>query len=205
MLDTLGDIANSMNAALRSLGFPTHPTELYRTLVGEGTEHLIRCILPKDQVNDQTIGKCMAINRAEYARRWPENTKPYDGIGELLSALEERNIPKVVLSNKPDEFTQVIVKKILSDWSFEIIRGVGASVPEKPDPTGALQIAAELSIPPHEFIYLGDTKTDMQTANAARMYAVGALWGFRTAEELNANGAKVLVEKPEDVLKLLIT
>ena len=122
---------------------------------------------------------------------------------ELLRALEDRSFPKAVLSNKPDDFTKLTVEKLLPQWSFQIVRGVGPSVPKKPDPAAVLQIADELQIHPHRFLYLGDTNTDMLTANSAGMYAVGALWGFRTAQELLASGAKALVEKPLDVLNLL--
>ena len=96
-----------------------------------------------------------------------------------------------------------MVDKFLPSWSFSIVRGVGPSVPRKPDPTASLDIARELQVPPEQFLYLGDTNTDMQTANSAGMYAVGALWGFRGADELLKNGAKALVKRPQDVLDLL--
>jgi len=76
------------------------------------------------------------------------------------------------------------------------------SVPIKPNPAGALQIAEELDILPERFVYLGDTDTDMQTAVAAGMFPAGALWGFRTAEELTENGAKVLLKTPKEVTQL---
>jgi phosphoglycolate phosphatase len=76
-------------------------------------------------------------------------------------------------------------------------------LPKKPDPAGALQIAQRLGLDPAAFIYLGDTNTDMQTAVAAGMTPVGALWGFRTAQELLAAGAKALLAKPADLLRLL--
>ncbi len=139
----------------------------------------------------------------EYTRRWAENTHPYPGIPELLRALEQRNIPKVVLSNKHDEFTQLIVARLLKGFSFQIVRGALPSVPVKPDPTSALQIARQMDIPPGRFLYLGDTNTDMKTAQAAGMFGVGVLWGFRTAEELTASGAQALAKTPEDVLNLL--
>jgi phosphoglycolate phosphatase len=138
----------------------------------------------------------------EYSKHWADNTKLYPGIPELLSALQERKIPTAVLSNKPDEFTQIMVEKLLPDWSFRIVRGLKSSMPKKPDPAAALDISRELRIPPCQFLYLGDSNIDMQTANSAGMYAVGALWGFRTAEELLENGAKALIENPQDVLKL---
>jgi phosphoglycolate phosphatase len=77
------------------------------------------------------------------------------------------------------------------------------SVPKKPDPTAALQIARRLGIQPSEFLYLGDTDIDMKTATGADMYPVGALWGFRSADELLAGGAKTLVDNPSDLLHLL--
>jgi phosphoglycolate phosphatase len=139
----------------------------------------------------------------EYRRRWAHNTRPYPGIPALLSELQGLKIPMAVLSNKPHEFTQLMVDKFFCEWSFCIVLGHEASMPPKPDPAGALQIAEELNIAASEFIYLGDTNTDMQTANAAGMFAVGALWGFRTAEELLSSGAQVIVEKPSEVLNLL--
>jgi len=192
-----------MNAVLTRFGFPTHPTDSYRYFVGDGTDCLVRRVLPKDHLDDETVSRSLTALRDEYSKHWADNTKPYAGIPELLSALQERKFPKAVLSNKPDEFTQITVEKLLPDWSFGIVRGVKPSVPKKPDPAAALDIARELQIPPRRFLYLGDTNTDMQTANSAGMYAVGALWGFRTAEELRANGAKTLVENPQDILKLL--
>jgi len=203
LLDTLADIANSMNAVLERLGFATHPLDSYRYFVGDAMDTLVRRTLPKDRLDDETIDTCIAAVKEEYGRRWAENTVPYPGISELLSALETAALPKAVLSNKPDEFTRLTVEKLLGQWSFEIVRGVGPQVPKKPDPTGALKIAAELSIAPAQVLYLGDTNTDMQTARSAGMYAVGALWGFRTAEELLASGAKALVAQPREVLKLL--
>ena len=92
---------------------------------------------------------------------------------------------------------------MLGDFHFEIVRGAKPPVPVKPDPTAAIQIATELDIPPGRLIYLGDTDTDMQTAHAAGMFAAGALWGFRTAAELSANGAQALLKTPQEALDLL--
>ena len=203
MLDTLTDLADSMNAALARLGFPSHPVDAYRYFVGDGMETEARRALPKDKINAETIKKCLTIAREEYACRWVRNTRPYPGIAELLTALEERKIRKAILSNKPDDFTQIIVTRLLSCWTFDLVRGLKPPINPKPDPAAALQIATEFCVPPHKILYLGDTNTDMQTANNAGMFAVGALWGFRTSEELKNSGAKTLVETPLKVLNLL--
>ena len=192
-----------MNAVLGRLGFPTHPTDSFRYFVGDGSEQLIKAVLPAEHLDERTATDCLAAMRDEYSKRWAENTKPYPGIPELLSAVEKLALPMTILSNKSDEFTQLTVAKLLPSFSFEIVRGARDLVPRKPDPTAALQIADQLSIEPQQFLYLGDTNTDMQTANLAGMYAMGALWGFRTAHELVSAGAKTLAHKPLDVLNLL--
>ena len=203
LLDTLTDIANATNAALTRLGLPTHPCDAYRYFLGGGMDCLVRRSSPERCHDSETLGKLHEAIRDEYGTRWAENTRPYPGIVELLAGLDKRSIVKVVFSNKPDDFTKKTVAKLLPDSHFEIVRGATPEVPVKPDPAGALQIADELDIPPERFVYLGDTDTDMQTANAAGMFAAGALWGYRTAEELSANGAQVLLRTPQEVPNLL--
>lgn len=203
LLDTLTDIADATNAALERLGFPTHPRDAYRYFLGGGMDCLVRRALPEDCHDIPTLKQCDEAIRQEYGIRWDQNTRPYPGIVELLSELDKRGIVKVVLSNKPDDFTRKTVVKLLPEFNFEIIRGARPSIAVKPDPTAAIRIADELEIPPARFVYVGDTDTDMQTANAAGMFAAGALWGFRTAEELSASGAKALLKTPLDILNLL--
>ena len=184
------------------MGFPTHPIESYRRFVGDGAGCLARRVLPDDHQDDETAERCREIIRAEYAKCWADNTKPYPGVTELLTELQERGIPMAVLSNKPHDATRTVVEGYFPDYHFQVVRGALPSVPVKPDPAGALQIAEELGIPPERFVYLGDTDTDMHTAVAAGMFPAGALWGFRTAEELTANGARVLLKTPHEVVNL---
>jgi len=203
LLDTLADIADAANAALTRLGFPTHQRDAYRYFLGGGMDHLVRRATPEGFNDSETLKKCREAIIDEYRSRWAQNTRPYPGIAELLAELDNRGIVKAVLSNKPDDFTKRTVEKLLSEFRFDIIRGARPEVPLKPDPTSALKIAAELDIPPRRFIYIGDSDIDMRTARAAGMFAAGALWGFRTAEELSANGAQVLLKAPREVVNLL--
>jgi phosphoglycolate phosphatase len=140
---------------------------------------------------------------AEYTRRWGSVTRPYEGIPELLESLEVRGIKRAVLSNKPDEITKLMVEHYFRDASFQAVRGARPSVPKKPDPYAALEIARGLGVHASRMIFLGDTDTDMRTASNAGMYAVGVLWGFRGADELLKNGARELVSRPHEVLDLL--
>ena len=92
---------------------------------------------------------------------------------------------------------------ILPQWRFEIVQGAIPDAPLKPDPTLALQIAKKLRIPPEQFLYLGDTNTDMQTAVSSGMFPVGCVWGYRTPDELLQAGAKVLINTPAEMLDIL--
>ncbi len=203
LLDTLEDLADSMNAALGRHGYPPHPVEAYRHFVGDGVENLARRALPEGSRDADNIDRCLAAMRAEYGRRCDRKSRPYAGVPELLDALGERGLVLAILSNKMDDFTQRVVSKLLADWSFAVVRGALPEVPRKPDPAGAVAIARELEIPPAEFLYLGDTGTDMKTAVSAGMFAVGALWGFRDAPELRESGARKLIARPGELLELL--
>ncbi len=203
LLDTLTDLANAMNRTLEAMGFPPHPVEAYKYFVGDGVENEAKRALPKDKLGPDTILECVELARAEYARCWHENTRPYHDIGELLTALIERDIIMTILSNKPDHFVKLMVEKLLPDRQFEIVRGAIDGVPIKPDPAAALAIAKQLNIPPKNFLYLGDTNTDMKTAVNSEMYPVGATWGFRTADELTQNGAKTLIHHPTALLNIV--
>ncbi|MDP2920085.1 MAG: HAD family hydrolase [Dehalococcoidia bacterium] len=203
LLDTLLDLANSVNDALRRLGFATHPTPAYRYFVGEGREIMALKSLPPDHRDPATVNKLVALINQEYSRQWAINTRPYPGIPELLDTLAGMDIRTAVLSNKADDISKTMVAGLLGRWRFDVVRGALNGVPKKPDPTAALQIANELHLKPSEFIYLGDSDIDMKTAAAAGIYPVGALWGFRTEEELARGGAKVLVKHPMELMKIL--
>jgi phosphoglycolate phosphatase len=164
---------------------------------------LVTRALPEDHRNQAIVDKVAVTQWEEYSRNWANKTQPYEGIPELLDSLQERRITKCILSNKPDDFTRTIVQKFLSKWKFAVVRGQSIDRPVKPNPSGANQIALDVGITNAEFLYVGDSDTDMKTADAAGMFAVGVLWGFRSREELIGAGAKALIERPWDLLKLL--
>ncbi|MBM3860328.1 MAG: HAD family hydrolase [Verrucomicrobia bacterium] len=199
LADTLEDLADAVNHALAALGCPTHPLPSYRYFVGDGARNLMLRTLPADKAS--LADKALALMRAHYDAHCFDKTRLYPGIPELVSSL--RGLKLAVFSNKPDTFTKRMVAHFFPDEPFAAVRGQLPNQPLKPDPSVALQIAGELGIPPCEWLYLGDTNTDMRTALAAGMFAVGALWGFRDREELIKAGAQELVAHPEDVLRLL--
>lgn len=202
LLNTIEDLADSMNLVLGRLGFSLHTVEEYKLIVGEGIDLLIRHSLPAF-ADENTVMKAIDMMKEEYNKRYAVKTKPYPRIPELLDKLVIRKMPITIFSNKPDEFTSKVVSKLLSKWRFDVVLGEGKGIPKKPNPEGALKIAKRLKIKPENFLYLGDTGIDMQTAHNAGMNGVGVLWGFRSYKELIENGAKHIIKNPLEVLRLL--
>jgi len=204
LLDTLEDIADSVNAALAAMDHPAHDVPAYKLMIGEGVRHLASSALPaRIRDDDSAIDELLMRIRDEYARRWNVKTRPYEGIPELLDWLSARRIKTAILSNKPHEFTELGVRELLPSWRFDAIIGQRDGVPQKPDPSQAIEIARTLEIDPQKFLYLGDSGVDMQTARAAGMFPVGALWGFREKQELVANGARKIIASPMELVPIL--
>lgn len=204
LLDTIGDLADSMNAVLENHGLPLHRTEEYKLFVGEGVETLVARSLPAGLEFSSDMPGLVAEMKSEYRNRWSVKTKPYTGVPELLRGLAERNLPIAVLSNKPDEFTKEMIGHYFSGVPFVAVMGAQKGFPMKPDPSTALMVCRHMGLEPETVVYLGDSGTDMQTALRAGMIAVGALWGFRGEKELRANGAKILLDKPMELMKLCL-
>lgn len=201
LLDTLEDLANSCNHALRELGLPTHPVKAYRRFVGNGARVLIERILPREALDDETIAKARALFDEHYHLHQFDRTQPYPGIPELLRALKENGLLLGVVSNKPDEFVQLIAAHYFPGV-LDAVAGQQGKL-TKPDPTGVNKVMSTLGVTPEETLYVGDSGVDIETAHNAHTLDCGVNWGFRGAEELTRFGASHLADRPEDILKLL--
>ncbi len=132
LLDTLEDLAESMNSVLLKAGFNTYPVESYKYFVGGGMETLVERTLPEGLKTGGRIKEFLNLMREEYGKRWSNKTHPYNGIPELLDELENRDLKKAVLSNKPDDFTKAVVSKLLPEWKFDVVRGQKKGVRKNP-------------------------------------------------------------------------
>lgn len=230
LLDTLQDLAGASNSVLAEYGLPPLPADEYKNLVGMGVRILMQRISARSaailaatveptvslaDVRTEAIQSAVqpgslpdpdemvaAFNRI-YKDCWAVETKPYEGIPTLLENLAEAGLILTVLSNKPDEFTQKVMAHYFPDGPFQIIFGMRSDFPGKPDPTLAWEICRLTSALPEETALIGDSGSDMQTAVAAGVLPVGVLWGFRSEEELTADGARLLARTPEDLLHKL--
>ncbi|NLX18242.1 MAG: HAD family hydrolase [Desulfobulbus sp.] len=205
LLDTLEDLASAANRVLADNNFPAHPVAAYRTFVGEGLQTLIERILPEQNREAALVMKMMTAFEKVYAECWHARSAPYPGIASLLDYLTAKGVRLSVLSNKPDQFTRLCVRRMLPRWSFDPVFGQRPDVPKKPDPTAALEIAQLLGLSPSAILYVGDSGVDMHTARAAMMDVVGVLWGFRDADELQQAGAQSLVTRPEELLPIIFS
>jgi phosphoglycolate phosphatase len=204
LLDTLDDLADCMNRVLRRHGRAPHPVDAYRYFVGDGLENLVIRSLPRPDRSAEVVATLKEAMRSEYAEHWADKTHPYEGIPELLGALQGRGVRQAILSNKPHAFTQQIAAHYFPQRLFEQVVGAREGAPRKPDPGAALEIARALGVGPDRFLYFGDTNTDMRTGRGAGMFTVGVTWGFRPREELLENGAQALVERPAEVLRFFV-
>ena len=199
LLDTLADIAYSINSTLERHGLPVHPVDSFRRMVGSGFRNTVEMAVAGGPFEDHIDALASEASRA-YADDPVSRTRFYDGIEQLLDALRNQGIPFAVLSNKPDYLVQILAREFFAGHGFTHICGHRDGLPRKPDPTTALHLAGVLGCDPSEVLFLGDTDIDMMTARNAGMKAIGAAWGFRDSEELVAAGAEAVLSCPEEVM-----
>ncbi|MEO0446633.1 MAG: HAD family hydrolase, partial [Verrucomicrobiota bacterium] len=203
LLDSLQDLAESANEMLTERGFAAHPISDYRHFVGDGARTLMERILPPDAaVDSSTVDECLQAYLARYDRRWDRNTCYYEGISDLLAQLHRQSTRLTVLSNKPHRFTLRCVESLCPlppTAKWDLVLGLRDGHPKKPDPLGALEILETMGVDRSEAAYFGDTDTDMKTAAAAGIHAIGVTWGFREEKELRAAGAKTILHHPTDL------
>ncbi|MBO5253597.1 MAG: HAD family hydrolase [Clostridia bacterium] len=203
--DTLRSIAGFGNAALAAHGFPTLETELYRQLVGNGADVLIRRMLRSTGLphTEETVQAVRKTYDALYEADPTKLVTPYPGIIEMLKTVRAAGIKTAILSNKPDNMTCFIADALFPGL-FDIVHGQRSGIPKKPDPTAVRMLCDELGVTPDECLYVGDSGVDMQTGHNSGIVSVGVTWGFRGADELRENGADHLVDTAEALLGLIM-
>lgn len=203
LLNTIEDIMDSVNFALESLGYPPHLLNEYRYFIGDGIEELVKRALPEEKKNEEIFKKCLSLVKDEYKKRWHDKTKPYEGVKEMLFDLNKIPIKKAIFSNKPNDFTEMAVKRYFPEINFDFVLGAKEGNPKKPDPWGAKFIAKNIGVSQKRTIYLGDTKIDVITAKKANMISIGAEWGFRGRKELEESKADYIAHSPYHFFQLI--
>lgn len=203
LVDSIRDIAESMNRILTAENLDEKPLRFYLTAIGDGARNLLRRCMAPTMMDLAQENELLLRFKEDYAENLIVHTKLYPGIDTLLDELEERNIPKAIYSNKPDPLTQTIASSLLDDWSFSAVQGHHEGQPHKPDPVASRQFLHICGFDPASTWMVGDTKTDMDTATAAGMRPIGVSWGFRDEKELWDHQASTIIHSPTALLNLL--
>ena len=202
LLNTLDDLAAAGNHALQHFGLPIHESDKYRYFVGNGIPKLIERIVPEN-CNTKTRNMVYEEFCSYYENHMNDNTRPYEGIIEMLEILRENKILSVVVTNKADDFAGAIVERYFGDL---ITRTYGSieGYPKKPDPYWVNKAIEEFGFDRSEIIYIGDSGVDMQVAVNSGLYSCGVTWGFRDREELVANGADAICYDCNSLINIII-
>lgn len=202
LLDTIPTISYYCNLTLEEFGFAPLDAEEYKYLAGNGAKLLLERMI--DRVGgdkEKYFDKMFKFYNKAYDRDVSYGTKPFDGIPEMLGELKTMGIATCVLSNKPDFAAREVIKRFLGSL-IDVTHGGRDGVALKPSTEGIDEILAEIGVSADECLYIGDTSVDMQTGKNAGMYTVGVLWGFRKRDELEENGADVIIVHPSEIVQI---
>ena len=177
LVDTITDVAICFNEALKINGFPQHPLKAYDGFVGGNLETVVSRMLPPRQVNETNINAVKTTYRSLYMASRKENTKPYPGILPLLEQLKKEGYLLAVNSNKGQELLDELVNKMFPPNFFDAVIGYVEGVPSKPDPYGVEKICKICGVSKENAVYIGDGKSDIDTAANAGVTCIFVMWG----------------------------
>lgn len=204
LVNSICDLADAVNTALSERGYPTHETEKYYLMVGNGAKKLCERALPEDRRTEEEITSLNLRFSEVYKTNCLNKTRPYEGMPELVKRLHDAGVRCAVASNKPDTFSKEIVNALFPEGGFDLIMGKRDGVPTKPQPQIIYNIISELGASKEDAVFIGDSCVDVQTAHNAGLPCIGCVWGFRGLRELEENGCEFIADTPEDIFALIV-
>lgn len=201
LLNTIADLGEACNYALKKEGYPEHPLSSYQFMVGNGVRMLMKRALV--DADDETIDRMLGYFKEYYDEHDCDHTVPYKGIPELLSTLQDMGVQMAVASNKYQSAVDKIINHFFPDIKFVALMGQVEDRPRKPDPSIVFAVLNEVPTPKSEVLFVGDSGVDMETARRACVESVGVTWGYRPVSELRNAGADFIESKPLSILDRL--
>ena len=198
ILNTLEDLADSLNYALSCSNYPTRTLDDVRNFVGNGIRKLMERAVPEG-TSPEELEQVYADFTAYYPKHCYDKTKPYSGIIETIQNLRKQGIKTAVVSNKADYGVQILCKQYF-DGLFDYAVGEQSGVQRKPAPDSVNMVLDKLKITRKNAVYIGDSDVDIDTAGNAEMDCISVDWGFRDPSFLQEHGAKIMVSSPEELL-----
>lgn len=204
LLNTLEDLADATNWVCEQHGWPVHPLEAYKRFVGNGASKLLERVTPAEvELTLELRKQLMEEFTQRYTAHKADKTTAYPGMPQLLERLKEAGVAAAVLTNKPDGAAGPIVECYYPGLC-SIVQGALPGVPTKPDPTLLRKLMTRMGAAAEDTLFVGDSNVDIRTAKNGGLTSCGVLWGFRTREELEAEGADFLVETAEQLAALIL-
>lgn len=201
VLDTLEDLTDAVNAAMREFGLPAVEAERVRAGLGNGAARLIRYCVPAD-CGEALYERILAWYKPYYDAHCRIKTRPYPGILPLMERLKARGIKLAVISNKPDHAVKELAA-VFYPGLLNLAVGESETVRRKPDPDAVLAAAAQLGVSRESCVYVGDSEVDVMTAKNAAMDCIAVGWGFRDIDWLKAHGAEKIARSAEELERLI--
>ena len=200
LVDSIFDLGNAVNFALKEYNLPLHPMSDYYTFVGNGMEDLVRRSMNEKGTDDELYKKVRKVFDEHYNAHSNDNTVAYDGIKELLSALKSKSVKTAVLTNKAHRYVGAILDKCFPEHKFDLFFGQREGIERKPHPQAFELLLKELNVPKEDCLYIGDSEVDVKTAKNAGVQLVAVTWGYRSKEVIINAGAEILADTPKEIL-----
>ena len=201
LLNTLEDIADGVNHALRKMNYPERTLDEVRQFVGNGVAMLIKRAVPEG-TSEELINTCLQFNKEYYSTHVNEKTRPYEGIMTLLKKLKDKGYKVGVVSNKYDSAVKDLCHLYFSDY-VTVAVGNRTGVPTKPAPDCVYSAVQELGSDLGNTVFVGDSDVDVHTAHNAGLPCIGVAWGFRGRAFLESAGADMVIDNPMELLPVL--
>jgi phosphoglycolate phosphatase len=205
LMNSIEDLAQSTNYALRKCGYPEHQLSEYPFFVGNGINVLFERALPEGQKTKENVLALRKEFLSHYSVHNCDKSKPYEGITDLLTTLTSKGYKLAVASNKYQVGTQEIVSHFFPTIRFDAVLGQRDGIPKKPDPTIVKDVMLLTGVEKEEVIYVGDSDVDMKTASHAGVTSVGVTWGFRSEAELQKFNPDFVIHESRELLKVCDT
>lgn len=203
LLDTIDDLTDAVNYALRLCDKPVRTREEVLLFVGNGIAKLIQRAVPEG-TDEEEQERVLSFFREYYGIHCQDKTRPYEGIMEVLQELKKKGVKMAVVSNKADFAVQELIPQYFPNL-FQVAKGEkeAAGIRKKPAPDMVEQALTEMSCKKENAVYIGDSEVDLQTAKNAEISCIGVSWGFRGREFLEKNGADMIADNPKEILNFV--
>lgn len=205
LVDSLTDLALNVNKGLKKAGLPEHPVDAYKKFVGNGRERLVKRAMGSCAGDAEKFNIVRDTFDSEYKIHCNDNTAAYPGCDKMLERLSAAGIKTAVLSNKPDEFVDKILRKLYPNHSFAEAWGQKPQYKCKPDKEALHAMLSIYSIAPGECVYIGDSDVDVYTAQNSAVKMAGVSWGFRGKDELIRAGAPFVADTAEELTEYILS